>query len=84
MTIEIGNATFCTNAGSPEVILLFSVPFVATILLNGDSTVGYVSLSYGVLLGVLIYLIVSIVKNVVANFMDSDAACRIPPIVVCE
>lgn len=84
MTIEIGDAKFCTNTDSPEVILLFLVPVITTILLSGESIVGHVSLAYGVLLGILMYIIVSIVKNVVANFMDSDAACRIPHIDIRE
>ena len=78
MTIKIGRAKFCTDAGSPEVILLFLVPVITTILLSGESVAVHVSLACGVLLGISMYIIVSIVKNMVAKFMDSDAACKIP------
>lgn len=78
MTIKIGQAKFCTDLGSPEIILLYLVPIMTIILLKGELGLGYVPLICGVLLGISIYFIISIVKNIVAKFMDSDVACRIP------
>lgn len=78
MTIKIGQAKFCTDVGSPEIILLYLVPIITMALLNGELTSGRIPLIYGVLLGLLIYLIISIIKNIVAQFMDSAVACKIP------
>ena len=82
MTIQIGQVKFCTDIGSPEIILLYLVPIMTIALLNGELTSGHISLTYGFLLGISIYLIISIIKNVVAKFMDSDAASRIPPFAI--
>lgn len=84
MTIKIGKAKFCTDVDSPEAILLFLMPVITLVLLNGEPISKYVALFYGILLGISMYIIVSIVKNVVANFMGSDVACRIPHIDIRE
>jgi hypothetical protein len=82
MTIKVGQAKFCTDIDSPEVILLFLMPVITLVLLNGEPISKYISLFYGIILGTSMYIIVSIVKNMVAKFMDSDAACRIPHLTI--
>lgn len=78
MTIKIGRAKFCTDVKSPEILLLYIVSILTLVLLNDELISGHISLIYGVLFGFSIYLIISIIKNVVGTFMDSDAACKIP------
>lgn len=78
MTIKIGRVKFCTDVSSPEILLLYIVSILTLVLLNNELISGRISLIYGVLSGFSIYLIISIIKNIVAKFMDSDAACKIP------
>ena len=78
MTIKIGQVKFCTDVCSPEIILLYLVPIITMVLFNGELTSGRIPLIYGVLSGLSIYFIISIIKNIVAQFMGSDAACKIP------
>jgi len=84
MTITIGHVKFCTDIDSPEAIFLFLMPVITLVLFNGEPISKYVLLFYGILLGISMYIIVSIVKNMVANFMNSDVACRIPHIDIRE
>lgn len=69
---------FCTGGNSPEVILFVIVPIItlSTLLVNNLPFIDSVAIS--LIGGVSIYLFITVVKNIVATFLKSDLACKIP------
>ncbi len=68
---------FCTDMDSPEVVLTFIVPVILIYysLINGIEP-RYVAI-YSVILGAIIYFSLTVLKNGVAWYMNTEDACKI-------
>lgn len=68
---------FCTDLSSPEVLLTLAMPLIIIYysITNGiDQKTAIVN---GIIFGVSVYLIATVLKNIAAQYLESEQAARI-------
>lgn len=81
MGFKIGKVHFCSDGDSPEMILAFIVPLIILAILLENNHYSYnESIFISLLSGLIVFIFITVLKNIIAIFLKSDISCKIPKI----
>lgn len=72
------NIHFCTGSDSPEVILAIVLPIITLSVLLTNNFIYLNAVLISLVSGVLIYLFITLIKNIISFILNSNLDCRIP------
>lgn len=79
MGIKIGKIHICSDSDSPEMILAFLVPLVILAILLENNYYSYQdSILISLSSGFIVFIFITLLKNIIAMILKSDVSCRIP------
>lgn len=78
MGITVKNVHLCTDIDSPEIILFVLIPLVTLyIFLTNNYDYGG-SIIISIIYGMVVYISITLIKNIIASVIKSDSSCKIP------